>query len=349
MTTKVLPQPKEEKKKYTAGAFFQKDLPRYFLLIATILVFVVFGLINPVMFNINNIITMFCTSALVGTMACAVVMAMSSGEMNMGVGAQATLAGTIVGGITALIKPANTGQEILIYVAAIFAALIASMAIGAGATSISLKFGVPSFITTLGFSNIAIGCYKLISGNRVLFSRYWATVFRFMGQAKIGGQIPVLFIVFGIIIVFLWILVDKTQLGAHIFAVGASLTTSKQVGINTKKMKWIAMLLSSALAALVGVLVTSREAQVRPTLGNELMLDAIAAAMLGATFLRPGRFNIQGTVIAAFLTTMIGNGIYTIGVSYEWKLIIQGLIFLFAVGFIARTRKEGLPGVRFGS
>lgn len=349
MSTTVLPpQSNVGKKAYSLGTFLRSDLPRYFLLIATILVFVVFGLINPKMFTVNNIINMFCTSALVGTMACAVVMAMSSGEMNMAVGAQATLTATIVGALTGIKEPANTGMAILVYVGAIVVGLIASMLIGAAATGVSLKFGVPSFISTLGFSNVAIGCYKLISGNKVLYSRHWTAVFKYMGQGYIG-KIPVLFIVFGIIILILWVLVDKTQLGAHIFAVGASHTATKQVGINTKKMKWIAMLLSSALAGLVGILVISRLAMVQPTLGGDLMLDAIAAAMLGATFLRPGRFNIQGTVIAAFLTTMIQNGIYTIGAPYEWAMIIQGLIFLFAVGFIAKTRKEGLPGVRFGN
>ena len=78
------------------------------------------------------------------------------------------------------------------------------------------------------------------------------------------------------------------------------------------------------------------------------MMDAMASAMLGATFLRPGRYNIQGTVVAALLTAIISNGITFCGYPDYIKDIINGIILIIAVGYIAMTRKEGLPSVKMG-
>ena len=70
--------------------------------------------------------------------------------------------------------------------------------------------------------------------------------------------------------------------------------------------------------------------------------------MLGATFLRPGRYNIQGTVVAALLMAIITNGIIFCGFPDYIKDIVNGLILIAAVGYIAMTRKEGLPSVKMG-
>jgi ribose/xylose/arabinose/galactoside ABC-type transport system permease subunit len=321
--------------------FFRQDLPRFFLLIATIIVFLLFGLKEPKMMNMENIFNIIATASITGTVAIGVMIGMVSGEMNFAAGAQATIAAALVGEIMGVKHP-------IPYIAAIVISLAFCVLAGSGTSFLSQKVGVPSFIASLGIATIITGFVKLITENKVVFSRYWTKTYTFIGQYKIAGKVPIIVVIFALIALLAWILIDKTKLGRHIYAVGSAKTTCKQVGINVQRIKWYAMMISAAVAGFAGIMSTSREFNVRPTMGGELMLDAIAAVMLGATFLRPGRPNVQGTVIAAILVTIITNGIYTIGWSFSLKYIITGVIFIIAVGFIAMTRKEGLPSVSFG-
>lgn len=113
-------------------------------------------------------------------------------------------------------------------------------------------------------------------------------------------------------------------------------------------MKIIAFVICSVVCGFSGIMASSKTANVMNTLGSSLMMDAMAAAMMGATFLRPGRFNIPGTVVAALLTSIISNGIIFMGAPDFLKDMISGVILIIAVGYIAMTRKEGLPSVKMG-
>ena len=282
---------------------------------------------------------MLCASALTGTMAIAVVIALASGEMNFAVGSLATIAAVIFGKILDI-----KGMPLP---AALLGGILVAMLFGLIAILLVLKIGVPSFIATLGLSTFTNGIMKYLTNNKIYFSVNWPGSFKFLGQSYFG-EIPVLVIVFVIIVAGSWILVDNTKLGRHIFAVGTNKVACRQVGIDNKKIKLIAFMISCALAGFSGILSASRDFNIHPQLGSNMQMDAFAAAMLGATFLRPGQFNIQGTVVAIILMTLIQNGIFSTGSIYASRFFFQGIIFLVAVGFIAMTRKEGLPGVKFG-
>jgi len=332
-------QPKQNLKKNKKNEFFRKELPRYFLLLVMIIVSIAFWIAQPKFLTFENVINIICATALTGTMAISVVIALASGEMNFAVGALATLAAVVFGKFLDM-----KGMPMPV---ALLGGLVAVMLFGLIGITLVLKAGVPSFIATLGLSTFANGVIKFLTNNKIYFSVDWPESFKFLGQAFVG-KIPVLVIVFMVIVVGAWILVDQTKLGRHIFAVGTNKVACRQVGIDNKKIKLIAFMISCALAGLAGILSASRDFNIHPQLGAVMQMEAFAAAMLGATFLRPGHFNIQGTVIAAIMMTLIQNGIFSTGSEYASRYFFQGIIFLLAVGFIAMTRKEGLPGVKFG-
>lgn len=326
-------------KKNKKTNFFRNDLPRYFLLIVTILVAIAFWIAQPKFLSVGNIIDIICASALTGTMAIAVVIALASGEMNFAVGSLATIAAVVFGKLLDM-----KGMPLPV---AIIGGVLTAMLFGLIAIGLVLKIGVPSFIATLGLSTFTNGVMKYLTNNKIYFSVDWPESFKYLGQAYIG-QIPVLVIVFVIIVAGSWILVDNTKLGRQIFAVGTNKVACRQVGIDNKKIKLIAFMISCALAGFAGILSASRDFNIHPQLGSNMQMDAFVAAMLGGTFLRPGQFNIQGTVVAMILMTIIQNGIFSTGSIYASRFFFQAIVFLLAVGTIAITRKEGLPGVKFG-
>ena len=121
----------------------------------------------------------------------------------------------------------------------------------------------------------------------------------------------------------------------------------QQMGINIQKEKYIAYTICGALVGIAGVLQTSVTKSATITMGSEMLLPTIAACMLGATFLTPGKYNVWGTVIASIFTFVVQYGVICMGLQFNMKDVIQGIILIIAISLVALVRKEGLPQVRF--
>ena len=102
------------------------------------------------------------------------------------------------------------------------------------------------------------------------------------------------------------------------------------------------------LAGIGGILHSSRNFQTSVQMGIDLQLPAQICCLLGATYKTPGKYNVPGCVVGILLTTIITNGVYgTIGSSIYIKSLVEGLVFMTAIGIIATIRQEGLPKVKF--
>jgi ribose transport system permease protein len=320
--------------------FFTEQFSKYFLLIATFVLLIGFSIIQPKFLSGITVLSIFTTAALSGTLAIGMMYALIVGEMNFAIGAQATVAAAIVGSLMAI--------KGFPYPVAILCGVAFPLLMGLIGIVLNIKIGVPTFIATLSLAPFANGLTIIFTNNKVFYSDNWPnTAIGVIGQ-KMIGPVPLLVIVFFVIVIITWILLDYTRFGRYMFAVGTSRTASMQVGINVNRIKIIGFLVSSVIVAFAGIMIASREYKVWPSMGDESMMEAIAIAMLSATFFRPGRFNIQGVLVASFFVTAIYVGIRMIGAPLEIRYLVQGVTFILAVGFIARTRKEGLPAVQFG-
>ena len=313
---------------------------KYFLLIADVLLLLFFGIMRPGFWQISNLMDIVATAALVGVMGMGASIVMMVGDMNFGVGAEATLTATMLGWLL--------GKGFIhSYVLGVFLALLLIAFMGVIDSYFGVILGVPAFIATLAISKINDGIVTYLTVSKTMFYSSWPASFKYLGQARLG-PVPVMALVFILLAVVLWFIMDKTKLGTYIQAVGNNPNCCKQVGINVRRIKIIAFIMCSVVCGFAGILSASKTNNVMFTLGSGIMMDAMASAMLGATFLRPGRYNIQGTVVAALLTAIISNGITFCGYPDYIKDIINGIILIIAVGYIAMTRKEGLPSVKMG-
>lgn len=317
-----------------------ETIAKYFLLIADVILLLVFGLVKNGFWQISNLMDIVATAALVGVMGMGASIVMMVGEMNFGVGAEATITATMVGWLL--------GKGVInSYVLAIFVALLLIALMGVIDSVFGVIIGVPAFIATLAISKINDGIINYLTEGKTMYYNTWPAAFKYLGQARVG-PVPVMALVFIALAVALWFIMDKTKLGTYIQAVGNNRNCCKQVGINVRRIKIIAFVMCSMVCGFAGILSASKTNNVMMTSGSGIMMDAMASAMLGATFLRPGRYNIQGTVVAALLMAIITNGIIFCGFPDYIKDIVNGLILIAAVGYIAMTRKEGLPSVKMG-
>ena len=137
-------------------------------------------------------------------------------------------------------------------------------------------------------------------------------------------------------------ILSRTIVGRYIFAIGSNEEATRLSGVRTVRFKASAYILSGLFAGLAGVVITSRLNSAQPAVGFGYELDAIAAAVIGGTSLSGGEGSILGTVIGAFIISVLTNGLRLMSVPQEWQIVITGGIVILAVYLdILRRRRQG--------
>jgi len=127
------------------------------------------------------------------------------------------------------------------------------------------------------------------------------------------------------------VLLNRTTLGRHLYAVGSNTEAARLSGVDVRGVTLFAYVLSGTLAGLTGCVLMSRLVTAQPSEGLMYELDAIAAAVIGGTSLSGGIGTISGTVIGAFVIGILRNGLNMSGVSAFIQQIIIGLVILLTV------------------
>lgn len=317
-----------------------KFISKYFLLFADIFLIVIMGIYNPRFLQIRNLLDIAATASLIGIMGMGASVVMMVGELNFGFGTEATLIAALLGW--------SLGAEILqSYMLALLASIVCAAIIGLTNSFFAVKLGVPAFIATLALSRVWDAAINYVNNGKTMYYLNWPKAFSVLGQGYVG-PVPVSVIAFAAISIAMWFVIDKTKLGKYIQAIGNNANCCRQVGINVKKIKVIAFILCSVICAFSGIMAASKTGSVSVTLGSSMTLNAISSAMLSATFLRPGRYNVQGTVVAAFLMAIIQNSCTFCGFPLAIQDLCNGACLIIAVAYIASTREGGLPSVKVG-
>jgi ribose transport system permease protein len=170
-----------------------------------------------------------------------------------------------------------------------------SVVIGVVNGFIVVKLKVGAFIATLGTATI-IGAFQTIVSNQTQPLQPSSTLWANLTQYQVGGFQVVVFYLLAIALFFWWLL-DHTPSGRRLYAVGGNREAARLSGINVDKWTWLSLIISSTLCGVAGVLYCSLSGP-SLTFGGALLLPAYAAAFLGSTQIKPGRFNIWGTIIA---------------------------------------------------
>lgn len=286
-----------------------------------ILLLVFFSVLSPNFFRPENMVGVLMATAVNGILAVGITFIIVTGGIDLSIGTVMTF-GSVMAGvfITMWGLPIPVG-------------IVAGVAAGAlcgfvnGTTIAKLK--VPPFIATLGMMMITKGLNLILSGVKPV---YFVDTPEF---AKIAA-FPVFGIPMGVVIFFAaalvaWFILTKTVLGRYTFAIGSNEEAARLSGINTDAWKIAIYTLGGAFAGIAGLVMASRLQSAQPALGAGYELDAIAAAVIGGTSLSGGEGTILGTVIGAFIITVLTNGLRILSVPQEWQMVVTGLIVIGAV------------------
>ena len=230
-----------------------------------------------------------------------------------------------VGSILALAIASGMSPEVSMVLAAV-------LGIGLGLVNgVIIAYGrlVP-FIATLATMTIYRGTTLVFTDGNPISGFETDSFFHALGQGYLLG-IPVPAIVMLITFAILYLVLGKTPLGRHTYAVGGNEKVSFISGIKINKVKIFAYALSGLLCAVAGAILTSRLNSAQPTAGTGYELDAIAAVALGGTSMSGGKGSVSGTLVGALIIATLNNGLNILNVSSFYQQVVKGIVILLAV------------------
>ncbi|WRS30353.1 multiple monosaccharide ABC transporter permease [Actinomycetaceae bacterium MB13-C1-2] len=157
-----------------------------------------------------------------------------------------------------------------------------------------------------------------------------------------AGGTPIVLVIIGILVIVYSFIMNRTPFGRHIYAVGGNLKAARLSGINTKRVDFMVFVNMGLLAALAGIITTSRAGSAVATAGNAYELDAIAAAFIGGTAVSGGVGKISGAILGALVMGVLNMGLSILNVDPSWQMAIKGIVVILAVAVdLASRRRTG--------
>ena len=253
------------------------------------------------------------------------------GGIDLSVGSVIALSGVVAAGAVV-----NFGLPEAVGFAA---AILVGALVGLFNGFIICKTDIPPFIVTLASMNITKGIALVLTGGAPI--RCMTDAFKFPGAGYVG-PVPTPVILMVAIFIIAALIINKTQLGRHIYAVGGNVQAAKFSGISVEKVKFIVYTYTGIMAGIAGVVIASRLYSGQPTAGDGAEMDAIASVVVGGTSMSGGSGRIGGTLIGVLIIGVLNNGLNLMGVDSNFQYIVKGLVILLAVYVdFLRNKKAG--------
>lgn len=297
---------------------------RYGTALAGVALIVFFVLFARNFASPQNLLNIAKDTSVLAILAIAFMLALRVAELDLSVADVASLCAVIAGFLI------HQGQGAAV---AVLAAVAAGALLGAfnGLGVTALK--VPSLIVTLGTAAIAKGLgFALTQG--VSFTGRWPVAFTDLARGSTLGVSHLIW-AFAAVALAAWAGLTWTRTGAHMIATGEADDAARLAGIATGRMKRLGLLLAGALAGVAAVLLAANVSSAAPNMAGDYFLYSIAAVLLGMTMFDPGTPNVPGTVFAAVVLKVLGNGLVLMGAAYYVQDIVLGLIIIGSVALSA--------------
>ncbi|TCL61503.1 monosaccharide ABC transporter membrane protein (CUT2 family) [Hydrogenispora ethanolica] len=312
-------------------SLFRSSATQKILAFASLIVmFIFFSLASPNFANVNNIIGILLSTAVNGVLAVGTTFVIITGGIDLSVGTVMTFGAVMTGVFITFLK-------LPIYIG-VLGGLAAGALCGFISGSLTARMKIPPFIATLGMMMITKGLSLVISGTKPI---YFTDTLPFMNIAMgtVLGIPSAVWIFFGVAIIANLVL-TKTALGRYTFALGSNEEAARLSGINVDAWKIGIYTLGGAFSGLAGIIMASRLASAQPALGQGYEMEAIAAAVIGGTSLSGGEGTILGTVIGAFVMSVLTNGLRILSIPQEWQTVVVGSVVILAVYMDIIRRKK---------
>ena len=301
--------------------FMQKD--GVSAVIVLIVLIIVMSFLSKVFLTPNNLVNVLQQVVVYALLGAGMSIVIYTGGIDLSVGAVLALAGISCGYLMHLGCP-------------IFLAIIVGLVLGALIGTASGFFiaycRLQPMIATLGMLQITRGICLTMTGGKTVTG--FDPAFKWLGSGRIPGTIIPVAVIFMIVCYIIMSYITKyRKIGRIIYSIGGNEEATRLSGINVRKYKMLAYTINGLMAAIAGIIYTSKLNSAQGIAGEGYELDAIAAAVIGGTALVGGRGSMWGTLIGAVVMGVIRNGMNLLNISSYIQQIVLGAIILVAVLF----------------
>jgi ribose transport system permease protein len=309
-------------------------ISRYGTLIGLAMTIAIFTIRAPsVFFTTANFTNILSQGSLTAIIAAGLTMTLVVGEFDLSIGYAASFAGILVVGFMAL---QNLPEAL-----AIALMLLIGMAIGTANGVLVTKVRINAVIATLGVGTILVGLSFAYSPYPIVVNIPPQYSWLALGRPILN--IPNSIIVMVVVLAILWVILNKTNLGYKMQAVGGNIEAARLSGVNVDRVKIFAFATAGVCAALTGILLSSLLGSGTSAAADGYLLDAFAAVFLGSATLRDGEFHIFGTFVGVLVIAVGFNGLSIFGAPSWAQQVFNGGILIFAVGLSTLSRRFATP------
>jgi len=284
--------------------------------------------------NLRNVANQITVIAI---MAIGMTMVIITAGIDLSVGSLIALSAVVTAWLIG--QMGGAGASVWVMILASIGGILVCAAIGAFSGLMITGFRIPPFIATLAMMQVAAGLAYVISHGMPIYQI--PDSFILLGR----GVDPFLKIPYAVILMIILyiaahIVMTRTTMGRYIYAVGGNMEAARLSGVRVRYILFIVYTICGLLAGLSGVLMTSQLKSGAPTYGLTYELYVIAAVVVGGTSLMGGEGKIFGTLIGAFIISVIQNGMNLTNVESYTQKIALGLVILGAV-LLDRLKQQG--------
>lgn len=309
----------------------KKFMKQYFVVVILFLLIVLFGAASPKSFlTFSNMFTVVRQSSIMGIATVGLLFVMVAGGIDLSIGSVVSMES-----ILAAVLIARVGMSLF---PSYLISLVVSTAVGILTGFIVIKTGIFPMIGTLAMQIILQGIAYLVCGGMPVSGL--PTVAKVIGQGYVG-PVPIPALLFVIVIIAASIVLNRTYLGRHFYAVGSNEEAARLSGINTGKLKVATYGIAGFLSGLAGLIMLGRVSSGQPTAGRNMEMDCLTAAVIGGVSLTGGEGKISTAVCGVLIIGVLTNGMTILNISEYNQQVIRGLIFLGAVCLDGIQKKLG--------
>jgi ribose transport system permease protein len=327
---------KKERLPVRKGMTWRGFIVKYGLLVAAILTWIIFAVLENRFYTAINIFTIIRQASIIGILGLGLGCIVINGDFDMSFAATTSLVGVIA--ITMMMNEMN---PILIFVVGIGIGL----AVGFVNSLLVVRARIPAFIATMGMMIFLQGVSKYISGGAEIYPRYFPTFYKLFGSSYTFGVIPNAVFTFVILGVIVYFFLDYSRRGRYMYASGGNPDAASHVGINVKYNRTLAFLIGGGLSGIAGLLLISTLRAANPTIGEGYLFPTVITVFLGSLFLKGGVVNVLGIILAALFMASLANGFTMIGLPFYAKDIAQGLILVIALLAICLLGQKAMRNI----
>lgn len=309
-------------------AAFLRALKQYGgILLSLVMLCVIFSFLNPRFMSVVNFMNILQQVAVVAIAAFGMTWVILLGEIDLSVGSIIAVAGMV---------GAQCFAFGLGFAPALVVTLLAGALMGMLNGVLTAKLLLPSFIVTVATMGIYRGMVSLPTNGApaMIENSTWTAI----GTESFLG-LPIIIWVVAVLFLVNHILLSKTSFGRRAYLTGGNREAAVYSGIKVDRLRITIFMISGVMAAISGVLLSSRLFSAQTNAGMSYELDAIAAAVLGGTSLAGGVGTMVGTLIGALIIGVMNNGMNMLSVPYFYQLIVKGLVILIAVWLDVRAKQ----------